>query len=98
MITKRKNNGICYHCERKGHRRRDCKDQQNGCEKKNKKGKKAIDGDDDELVLCSFMEDVMMPTQAALLCTIDGDTFHSFAKNTWIGDSCHNMNDNSDLF
>ena len=42
-----------------------------------------------------------MPAEAGMLCTIDGDTFYSFAKNTGIGDLtalCHITNDNTGLF
>ena len=30
------------------------------------------------------MENVKMPMEAGMLCTIDGETFHLFMKNTWI--------------
>ena len=34
-----------------------------------------------------IMENVKKPTEAGMLCTIDGETFNLFKKNTWIGDS-----------
>ena len=70
-------------------------------QKKNEEAKKAVDGNGDELVFCSlmmenkkvkekkkavFVEGVKMPTEAGILCSIDGDTFFSFTKNTWIGE------------
>ena len=33
-----------------------------------------------------FAEDVKQPSDAGMMCKIDGDTFHSFSKNTWNGD------------
>ena len=36
-----------------------------------------------------------------MMCTIDGDTFYSFTRNTWIrdsGTSCHIINDDTGLF
>ena len=42
------------------------------------------------------MEDVKQPSEAGMMCTIDGDTFYSFTRNTWIRDSgasCHITND-----
>ena len=36
-----------------------------------------------------------------MMCTIDDDTFFSFTKNTWIGDSgvsCHITNNNTGLY
>ena len=36
-----------------------------------------------------------------MMCTIDGTSFHSFTKNTWIGDSgasCHITNDEKGMF
>ena len=32
------------------------------------------------------MENVIMPMEASIVCTIDGETFHTFTKNTWIED------------
>ena len=58
--------------------------------KKIEKAKRAIDRDEDEVVLCLltkenkkenakkkvwFMEDVKQPSKAGMMCTIDGDTF-----------------------
>ena len=63
---------------------------------------RAIDRDEDDLVLCLLMseskkeckntkvwfaEEVKQPLEAGMMCTIDGDTFSLFTKNTWIGDS-----------
>ena len=45
-----------------------------------------------------FAEDVKQPSEAGMMCTIDGKTFFMFTKNTWIGDlgsSCHITNDNT---
>ena len=36
-----------------------------------------------------------------MLCTINGETFHSFMKNIWIGDSgayCHIANDDTGVY
>ena len=79
------------------------------------KAEMAIDGDEDDLVLClltieikkenlkkkiQFVEDIEHPTEACMMCTINGDTF-SFTKNTQIRDSgasCHITNDDTILF
>ena len=48
-----------------------------------------------------FAENVKLPMEAGMLCTIDGDTFYLFMKSTWIGDSgtlLHIMNKNTSLF
>ena len=45
-----------------------------------------------------FAEDVKQPSEAGMMCTINGNTFFSFTKNTWIGDlgaSCHITNDDT---
>ena len=42
-----------------------------------------------------------MPTEAGMMCTIDGETYHMFTKNMWSGDSgtlCHITNDDTSLF
>ena len=47
-----------------------------------------------------FAEDVKQPSEAGMICTIDGNTFFSFTKNTWIGDSgvsCH-TNDKKGMY
>ena len=47
------------------------------------------------------MKNVKKPTEAIILCTIDGETFHSFTKNTWIGNSgasCHTTIDDTVLY
>ena len=39
--------------------------------------------------------------EAGVLCMIDGETFHLFMKNTWIGNlgaSCHITNDETGLY
>ena len=44
---------------------------------------------------------MQQPSKAGMMCTIDGDTFFSFTKNTWIRDSgasCHITNDNTGLY
>ena len=36
-----------------------------------------------------------------MMCTINGDTFFSFTKNTWIGnsgESCHIMNNDTSFY
>ena len=78
--------------------------------------KKSVGKEEDDLVLCllmlenkkenvqkkvKFFEDVKQPSKVGMLCTIDGDTFLSFTKNTWIVDSgalCHIMKDDTSLF
>ena len=48
-----------------------------------------------------FTENVKQPMEACILCTIDGEMFHSFTKNTWIGNSgasCHITNDDTGLY
>ena len=48
-----------------------------------------------------FMEKVKKPMEAGMLHTIDGETLHSFTKNTWINDSgasCHITNENTGLY
>ena len=32
------------------------------------------------------MKNIKKPTEAGMLCMIDCDMFHSFMKNTWVGD------------
>ena len=47
------------------------------------------------------MENVKNPIQASMLCMIDGETFHSFTKNMWIGNmgaSYHIPNDDVGLY
>ena len=39
--------------------------------------------------------------EAGMLCTINGETFHSFTKSTWIGDSqalCNITNNDTSLY
>ena len=48
-----------------------------------------------------FMEDVKQPSEAGLMCTMDGNKFFSFTKNTWIrhlGVSCHITNNDTGLY
>ena len=48
-----------------------------------------------------FAEDVKQPSEAEMMCTIDGNTFFLFTKNIWIGDSspsCHITNDNNGMY
>ena len=48
-----------------------------------------------------FSNNVKLPMEAGMLCTIDGDTFYLCTNNTWIGDSgpsCHITNDDIGLF
>ena len=93
----------------------DCRERKYGNNKKYEKAEKAFDRDKDGLVLCLLMtenkkenvnkkawfaEDVELPSEAGMICTIDGDTFFSFTKNAWIGDygaSCHIMYDDISL-
>ena len=107
--------GMCYHCGQKGRMSKDCRVRRNGSYKKFEKAEKAINGDGDELVLCSltrdskkksekkkvrFANNVKQPSEAGKMCTIDGNTFHLFMKNTWIGDSgasCHITNNISGM-
>ena len=95
---------------------KDCWAQKNGHYKKFEKAERAIGGDEDDLVLCllmreskkeikkkkvRFMEDIKQSLEAGMMCTIDGDTFFSFTKNTWIGDSgasCHITNNDTGLY
>ena len=45
-----------------------------------------------------FVEDIKQPSKAGMMCTIDGNKFFSFTKNTWIRDfgaSCHITNDDN---
>ena len=47
------------------------------------------------------MENVKQPSEAGMMCTIDGTSFHTFTKNTWIGDSsssCHITNNEKGIF
>ena len=47
------------------------------------------------------MEDVKQPSEAGMMCTIDGNTFFSFTKNIWIGDSgasCHITNKDTGIY
>ena len=71
---------------------------------------KDVNGNDDDVVLFLLMveskkesvknklwlaKDVKQPSKADMMCTIDGDNFYLFTKNTWIGDSsalCHITN------
>ena len=44
---------------------------------------------------------VKQPSEAGMMCTIGGDTFFLFTKNTWIWDSgasCHITNDDTGLY
>ena len=46
-------------------------------------------------------ENVKQPFNAGMMCTIDIISFHSFTKNTWIGDSgasCHITNDTNGMY
>ena len=46
-------------------------------------------------------EDGEQPSEISMMCTICGDTFFSFTRSTWIGDSgalCLIMNNNTSLF
>ena len=78
----------------------DCKERKySNSNNKLEKAEKAIDGDEDDLVLCLltmknkkenakkkvwFMEDVKRPFKAGMMCTIHGDDLYLFTKNTWI--------------
>ena len=84
--------------------------------KKFERAEKAIGRDEAELVLCSltsesktkenenkkvqFTEDVKQPS-AGMMCTINGNKFFLFTKNTRIrdlGTSCHITNDDTGLY
>ena len=44
---------------------------------------------------------MLEPSEASMMCTIDGTSFHSLTKNTWISDSgasCHITNDEKGMF
>ena len=53
----KKFDGICYHRGQRGHRSKDCWAWRNGRYKKFKKEERSIEGEGDELVLCSLMMD-----------------------------------------
>ena len=70
---------------------KDCWEQKYGNNyKKFEKGEKAIDGDENDVVLCllmtenkkenvkkvQFAEDVKQPSEAGMICTIHSDTFY----------------------
>ena len=116
-IKIKKINGVCYHCTRKGYMSWDYWERKYGnISKKFEKAEKAIDGDEDEVVLCLLMmacrrvsvkkkvwfaEDVKQPSKAGMMCTINVDSFYSFTKNTWNGDSgasCHITNNDTNMF
>ena len=76
---------------------KDCQAWKYGHYKKFEKAERAIDGEEDDLVLCLltsestkecknkkvlFAGDVKQPSEAGMMCTIDGDTFFLFTKNT----------------
>ena len=78
-----------------------------------KKAEKAVDEDD--LVVClltsdnkqekemkkvCFMKNVTKSTKASMLCTIHGETFHSFKKRTYIccSGTYHITNDDNFLY
>ena len=47
------------------------------------------------------MENAKKPREYDMLLTIDGETFHLFTKNTWIGNSggsCHVTNNHTGLY
>ena len=47
------------------------------------------------------MNDVKQPSKAGIMCTIKGDTFFLFIKNTLIGESgasCHITNDETSMY
>ena len=72
----------------------DYKERKYDNKKKNEKAQKVV-GDEANFVLSlltteikkkvQFTKNVEKPTEASMVCTIDGDTF--FHKNTWIRDS-----------
>ena len=94
----------------------DCREQKSSNNKRYERAEKTIDGYKDDLVSCLLMmenkkenvkkrvwlaEDFKQPSEADMMCNIDGDTFFLFTKNTWIGDSgalCHIMNNDTGLF
>ena len=108
--------GVCYHCGQNGHMSNNCRALKNGHCKKVEKAERAIDGDENDLVFClllsesktkskkkkvQFMEDVKQPSEAGMICTIDGETLVLFTKNTRIGDSgasCHITNNDTGLY
>ena len=48
----RKFDGVCYYCSRKGHMSKDCWEWKYGNNKKFERAKKAIDGNEDDMILC----------------------------------------------
>ena len=87
---------------RKGILVKDCRTWNNGHSKIFEKVERTIDINEDDLVLClltsetkkgtkkkkvRFAEDVKQPLEGGMMSTINGDTFFSFTKNTWIRDS-----------
>ena len=54
----KKFNGLCYHCGRKGHMSNDCRERKYNNNKRYEKPEKAIDGDEDDLVLCLLMMEI----------------------------------------
>ena len=48
-----------------------------------------------------FAEGIKQPSEAGMMCTINGDTFDFFTRNTSIGDSnasCHITNNDTSLY
>ena len=48
-----------------------------------------------------FTEDVKQPSEAGIMCAINGNTFRLLTKNMWIGGSvvsCHITNNDTGLF
>ena len=109
-VQKQKNDGVRYHCGRKGQMSKDCRERKFN-HKKNMRSREGQWGDEADLVLCSltteikkekvkkkvwFAEEVKQPSKVGMMCTIHADTFF----HLWIGDSgalCHIMKDNTSL-
>ena len=81
---------------------KDCREWKYDHHKKIEKAERAIDVDEDDVVLCSlmsdckkecknkkvwFMEDLKQPSEAGMMWMIEDDTFFWFMENTWIRDS-----------
>ena len=108
--------GFATIAKEKLHMNQDCKGRKYGHNNKNLWKQKNCWWNADELVPCLltlkhkkenvkkklwFVEDVKQPSDACVMCSINGDTFCLFTKNMWIRDSsasCHIMSNDTDLF
>ena len=95
---------------------KDCRARRNGSNKKFEEAEKAIEEDElvlcslmmdnkkeknTEKKKVRFVENEKQSSETGMICTIDGTSFHSFTKNTWIdnsGASCHIANDENGMY